>query len=180
MTDSKKSQPKRISLAVLLTSAIVFGFVAGMGGALLLSHALIQKPLQEQQEESYRLNLQHQQLISETIKEMREHQAELDSLKDELEYLIKVDSSNYLAKLSVIQQENIDQEKKLIKRLTMLEQDVTRLDESHNALNESITEYRRKLEQSDATLEEQLRMLQTNYSELENKFNQLQRRVNAP
>ena len=179
MTEEKK-EPRRISLAVLLTSAIVFGFVAGMGGALLLSHSLIQKPLQEQQEESYRLNLQHQRLISETIKEMRDHQADLDSLKDELEYLIKVDSSNYLSKLSAIQKENTEQEKELITRFTTLEQDLEQLDESHKTICETVNDYRRKLEQSDVSIKDQLRMLQNNYSELENRFNQLQRRVNTP
>ena len=179
MTESKKA-PRRISLAVLLTSAIVFGFVAGMGGALLLSHSLIQRPLQEQQEETYRLNLQHQRLISETIKEMRQHQAELDSLKNELEYILHVDSTNYLAKLSAIQQENTAQEKELIKRFTMLEEDLEQLEEAHKTICETVNDYRRRLEHSDASIQDQLRMMQNNYSELENKFNQLQRRVNTP
>ncbi len=169
---------KRISLAILIISAIVFGFIAGLGGSLILSLSLIQQPLQRQHEENMRLNIDLQNRLATTIKQVARHDADILKLQEKINYILVEDSSSYISSLYKMQKDYEAKETEMIRRLAQLESRLDELNGAYKEFSRSVDAAKNDLDAMDNSLTGQLREVKSSFNDLENKFRRLEQRDN--
>lgn len=177
-SSSKKSH-KGLALVALIFAAIVFGLLAGLGGSMLLTHSLIQRPLHEQQAIINHQHVLHQQEVVMLQHELAQQNESINLLKDELEYFIMADSTGYLKELAGIQRENKTREEVFIQELDILAKRVERLDYSNQEFNKAVDNAKKELDRSDKSLGDDLLMLQSSLNDLKSKVQQLERQINS-
>ena len=170
---------KRISLVALIFSAIVFGFIAGLGGSLLLSHSLIQRPLQEQQANIAQQNLVHRQRLAELEQTIVAQDEQILLLRDKIEYLIEADSTGYLKELASIQKENRDREQLFLQQLAQVQQQTSRIENSIEEFSKSVDEAKKELDREDKALRDDIRSLRSALNDIKNKLQQIERQFAA-
>jgi cell division protein FtsB len=178
-THSPKKSHRGLALVALIFAAIVFGLLAGLGGSLLLTHSLIQRPLQEQQDVIHLQHIQHQQEVALLQQHLAEQNESIKQLKDELEYFIIADSTGYLKELASIQRENKSREEVFLQELDQLVNQVRWLENSTQEFNKTVENAKRELDRSDKSLRDDLQMLQSSLNDLKSKVQQVERQMNS-
>ncbi|MBN1561400.1 hypothetical protein JW998_14190 [candidate division KSB1 bacterium] len=171
MTNPVKGNPR----GALISAAVAIGLVVGLGGALLLSHSLIRRPLQKQQEKIGKELLAHRQEVAQLDQRLAEGQEQLKAVQEKIHYLIVADSSGYLKELTSIQKENRDRERLYVQQLQRLEQQMNLIENANELLSKNFAQARGELERDDRAMREDLRALQSSVADLKNKIQQLER-----
>lgn len=175
LTANKKSQ-KNISSRLLIISAILIGFLSGLGGALVLMRSLIESSKLEQDKQLEMVNQILLSKIEQLDNKVSEQKVEFIDIFEKIECLMEDDSLGFFQKLAEAQEQYNQREQELIQRLTWTEKELIRLNESIVDLDKSINQEKIKLEQTDKDHQEQIRLLKNSINELENKISELQRR----
>ena len=169
---------KRISLAILITSAIVFGFVAGLGGSLILSLSLIQKPLQRQHEENMQLNIELQKKLAAAITQVGKHDQDISKLQQKIDSILVEDSSSYASRLDKPQNDYEAKEQQLVRRMAQLESQIAELRDAYKEFSRSVDAAKNDLDAIDNSLTSEIREVRNSFHDLENKFRRLEQREN--
>lgn len=174
----KNKATKRTSLVVMILAAVVVGFIAGLGGSMLLTHSLIQRPLQEQQEY---INQQHEMQQNELAQLKQEIEQQCDdimTLQNEITSLIMADSTGRLKDLANIQKEYNEQQELFIQQLTKIEKQLAQIEMENEQFSRAVEEAREELDREDKSLRDDIRLLQSSMNDLNSKIQQLERQTN--
>lgn len=172
----KKS--RRIPLTMLIIAAIVFGFVAGSGGSLILSLSLIQQPLQRQHEENVRMNIELQKKLASTVKNVNQHEEDISKLKHKIDLILVQDSTSYVSSLYKLQKDYKAEKQDMVLRLTQLENQLVELQSAYKEFSRSVESAKNDLDAMDNTLTGEIRDIKASFNDLENKYRRLEQRQN--
>ncbi len=176
---SNKKSHKGLALVALIIAATVFGLIIGLGGSLLLTHSIIQRPIQEQQAIINLQHVQHLQEVSLLQQELALQQEAIAALKGELNYFILADSTGYLKELASIQRENQSREEIFVQQLEQLSNQAARLDFSNQELIKEVDNLKKEMDRTELSAGDDIRMLQNALNDLRSKLQQLERQINS-
>ncbi len=177
-TNSEKKTGKRVSLAALILSAIVFGFVSGLGGSLILSRSLIHKPLQQQQQENALFNLQLQKQLQALGDSLALHHSQIVELEHKIEFIIEEDNSSYVSSLYKLQKDYFEKEKEMTSRMAQLEKHILDLQDTQQSFAGSVDKAKDDLDAVDGSLNRSIQELNSSLQDLENRIKRLERNSN--
>jgi len=178
MSDVSTKNPKRSALTWLILSAIVIGFLAGLGGSLILNHSLIRRPLVEQQQQIIEHNRNQEAQLVQLDRELANHHKELFTFQEELQRLFD-DSTRIISRLNSVQNEYDEKEKEWLMRLSAIEQKLVRIETFDEEFRQTVLETKRHLDRSDKEISDDLRLLRNSLNDLENRLNQMQRQTSS-
>lgn len=165
---------RRFSLVIWICSAVV-GFIAGLAGSLLLTHALIHQPLQVQQDRINEQHILHQQQTAQFQQQIAQQAEAIGLLREEIQSLLMADSSGRIKELAAIQKENKEQETYLLQLYARLEQQISHMENSNHEFREAIDKAKSELDRADKSLRDDMRLLQSALHDLNTKIQQLER-----
>jgi hypothetical protein len=177
-TTAGKSLHKRVSLVTIIVAAIFFGFISGLGGAFLLSHSLLQQPLQAHHEENMRFNLQVRQKIGFLEEELDTHKEEIVTIANKIEFIVTEDSSSYISSIYKLQKDYADKEREVMNRLAALERQMNEFGNTQEAFATNVEEAKDDLDKVDKSISDDLREIKNTFNDLENKLKQLKQDAN--
>lgn len=173
--ETSKKNHKGIALVALIFAAVVFGLLAGLGGSMLLTHSLIQRPLQAQQNLMTQQHIQYQQQVIALQQQLAAQQELISTLKGELNTFIQADSTGYLKELASIQRENELNSEAMLLQLEQLKKQMEQVDASTEELNKAYDDMKSESDRTTKSIRDDLRMLQSSFNDLETKVQQLER-----
>lgn len=169
---SEKHQTRPVSPVLALLIAVVFGFIAGLGGTLLLSQPLLRQSLQKQQEENAQMNRLLEKRMAEVHGELAVHQQELQTLRQEMDASLSKGSRSSRNELLKIQQRLKEVKQESLVWLTQLEKRLVQLEEAGKQTCQSLNLIHENTDALDKEQKEKIRQLENRIADLENKVAQ--------
>jgi hypothetical protein len=169
---SEKHQARHFAPILLLLTASIFGFIAGLGGTMLLSQSLLRQFLQKQQEENAQMSQLFEQRTTKVQDELTVHRQELQALRKEIDASFLQSSRSSRNELLKIQKRIKEVEQEMLVQTAKQEKRLVQMEETGKQAGMAVNSIQEKMEALDKEQKEQIRQLKSRIADLENKIAQ--------